>query len=629
MLLEVERDPMSMKARTILYLVTAAMVAAGTAVFSTQGWGGQFPYAWFTSFMTILGAVAGLSVTARWLEPGLQRETRFVRHLAYGGLACVGAALLDIGPYVTAFKGSRDAITTGHYLNGTTLSIAIVLFLVTWPKIIDPARRERIALGPALSAAFLGFLVNLYFDGSTPFVIGTLAGITLAVQACSAFDPLAIRRRKQSREVKVELDHGDKAPERQQRREQRAQVRQDRQEQRRQGRTERFNRLVTALDLHGQPRALPAPSRVALMIVSIALLGLGLAGVLAVITGSATRSERIPLVFFGATGMLVSFCLLGVACRGRMVNSWSTFIRPLLLMACIAGVLTASLALGGVGGQLHSDEVTAAIFFIIFPPILMLILGVLPRSLAPSTAGQGQQGRAPDWQTPPLPPQDGRNAPASTAPATFSDESNAGQPASSPAAPAPAPWPPDPWASQHLMRPNRTNPLLATLSALLMILSLVSGLIGTLSRPAMTVVAGFDKNPPAWFDTFMAGSWQGTLDSLQMALSVGFMFLAVLVLIVARRWAGGAHMFRAIVGAFGMLASLHLSRLGLNLDRIDWADKASLVQHGYYQDVLREVLDHAQAGAFVWAGLVMLASVLVLAWPPRRQEQVPVVGKGV
>ena len=80
-------------------------------------------------------------------------------------------------------------------------------------------------------------------------------------------------------------------------------------------------------------------------------------------------------------------------------------------------------------------------------------------------------------------------------------------------------------------------------------------------------------------------------------------------------------MVRAIVGAIGMLASLHLSRLGLNLDRIDWSDKASLVQHGYYQDVLRDVLDHAQAGEFVWAGLVMLASVLVLAWPPRRQER--------
>ena len=255
---DLERDPMSSKVRAILYVVTAAVVSYGTAFFTLDGWGGQFPYAWFTSFMTILGAVAGLSMTARWLEPGLQREARFVRHLAYGGLACVWAALLDIGPYLVAWNGSRHAITTGRYLTGTALSIAIVLFLVNWSKIIDPARRERIALGPALSAAFVGFLVNLFFDGSTPFVIGTLAGIAMAVQACSPFDPLAIRRRKQSREVKVEGDFelGANAPNaHQRRRESCPGRRQDRQEQRRQGRVERFNRVVTALDLHGQPRA--------------------------------------------------------------------------------------------------------------------------------------------------------------------------------------------------------------------------------------------------------------------------------------------------------------------------------------------------------------------------------------
>jgi hypothetical protein len=238
------------------------------------------------------------------------------------------------------------------------------------------------------------------------------------------------------------------------------------------------------------------------------------------------------------------------------------------------------------------------------------------------------QGRAPGWETPPPSPHDGPNAPASPA-AAATDESNAGRQAASPTAPAPALQHLEMWASQVLMRPNRTNPLLAALGGLLMILSLISGLIGTLSRPAMTVVAAFDKNLPTWFDSFMAGSWQGTLDSLQMALSVGLMFLAILVLIVARRWAGGAHMFRAIVGAIGMLVSLHLSNAALRFDRIDWADKASLVRAGYIQDVLREVLSNAYTGGFVLAGLMMLGSVLVLAWPPRRQEQMPAVGKGV
>ena len=36
----------------VLSVADVSLVAGGTAVFSTQGWGGQLPYAWFTAFMT-------------------------------------------------------------------------------------------------------------------------------------------------------------------------------------------------------------------------------------------------------------------------------------------------------------------------------------------------------------------------------------------------------------------------------------------------------------------------------------------------------------------------------------------------------------------------------------------------
>jgi hypothetical protein len=631
------RDPMGKRARTILYLVTAALLAGGTAFFSSQGWGGQFPNTWFASFMTILGAVAGLSMAAYWLEPRLQRETGFVRHLAYGGLACVWAAFLDIGPVlmaagsggpsaiVTGHYGTRHAIMTEHYLTGTALSIAIVLLLTNWSKIVNPARRERIALGPAFYVGGLGFVANLFFDGNTPFIIGTLAGIAMAVQACSPFDPLAVRgpRKPRTHKLTVEASRDqDKSQPETRAEPQRWEYTSLRQDpvQEPSYPASAFDNFMMAFEYPRiRPRLLSMRTRAILLVSGFVLLGLGLAIILGVLTSSLNTPSSVVGIFLGLSSLAVSFVPLLVGLWGKRSGVWTTFVRPIISEALLAVALTAFLTLLGiVCGRLGPQDSFAAVLLIVFPLVVAVILNLLPARWSRST--ELEQAKVPGWQTPPPLPQ-----------AAGSESLQSTEPGSGPIEMRPTSWPPDPRASQFQSRPRPqgTNPFLAAPGLLLMLLAMVSGMVGTLSQPALTALAAFDKNPPSWFDSVMNGSWQGILDSLEMALSAGFMFLAALVLIVARRWAGGAHMLRVILGAIGLLGSLQLVRLALSFERTDWAAKVSLVQHGYYQEVLRELLGRVSFGGIVLAALTMLGSVLILAWPPRRQEQMPVVGKGV
>lgn len=621
------RDPLSHRAHVILYMATVALISAGTGMFSAGFWGGRFPYAWFASFMVISGAASGLMAVRRWLEPGLRRESPLVRRFAYGGMACMVGALFCFFPLMAA-GGHAQRIMREQDIPGTALAIALVLFLVNWSKMMDPARRERIALGPALWVTFLGGLFSLFasifFGVNAPFAMGTLAGIALAIQARSPFDPRAMRgpRKPRSYEVTVEVgrDDGKSSPEIQaepQRREY-APLRPQRVQPRDHEPLSAFDNFMMAFEYpRVRPRPLSSPVRAVLLAMAAVLLVVGFSALSDVLAGSVPRDGRLRLGFLALSSLLVAVVPLMVGLWGKMTGVWPTFVRPIVSEVLVAVALTGVLGLDWSGGRLGPGALVISLFAL----VTVVILNLLPARLSRSAAVEAHQGEAPDWQMPPAMPGDVVDPAAAGSAGDPSDGAVTARPVSRYA---------DSQISQIPKRPlDLVRPLLAALVGMLILLSLVAGLAGTLSRPALTVMAAFDKNPPTWFDSVMDGSWQGILDSLEKAVSAGLMFLAAIVLIVARRWAGGAHMFRAVAGAIGLLMSLQMARLAMNLDAVDWNAKASLVQHGYYQEVLRDVLERVYPGGMVLAGLVMLGSFLVLAWPPRRQEPMPPVGKGV
>ncbi len=175
-------------------------------------------------------------------------------------------------------------------------------------------------------------------------------------------------------------------------------------------------------------------------------------------------------------------------------------------------------------------------------------------------------------------------------------------------------------------RPHRTNPLLAGLGGLLMVISLLVNLAGAISVPVLAMVT---ENHPETLSSEGFRNAAYLLPLLGWGLSGGIMLLAAILLILARRWMGGAHMVRAVLGSGGLLVSLFALFVTLGFDRVDWLDKASLVRHGYARDVVRDILQRMEPAGLLATVLLLLASVLVLAWPPRRHEQTPAVGKGV
>jgi hypothetical protein len=503
-------------------------------------------------------------------------------------------------------------------------------------------------------------------------------------------------------------------------------------------------------------RFLPAAVRAMLLLLGIAGLALGIGMLIAVATGAAGREDLEPCLFLGVVGLSLSFALLRLVRRGVYVNWWATLVRPVLIMACIGAILAGGYLLtwrpagptimidgteyvevpAGLGRISRvpvrsNDQLALAIFFIVFPAALLLVLTSLPRTLFhsrprshPPVAGppRWQLFMGPDGE-PILPPgvsprkrlmaivlaaafwltglgglhrfyvgkigtgllwlvtfgllgigqivdmvliatghfkdkrgrrlvmwtdadelqsgwQSWGSTSAQPSPPAPADTANtpgdrpAEQPEYSPVQALPAPsWRSDISASRLPAWGNPTNPLLGFLSGLLMIVSLVAGMIGTVSVPAVTVAAALKPAiaNQSWYDALTNGGWQEILNSLQVGLSAAFMLLAVILLIVARRWAGGAHMIRAVVGAAGMLLALHVFRLALNFEHIDWPQTASLIQHGYVQEGVAGILRHTYTGGMIMSGLLLLASTVILAWPPRRPQEGPAasVGKGV
>ena len=101
-------------------------------------------------------------------------------------------------------------------------------------------------------------------------------------------------------------------------------------------------------------------------------------------------------------------------------------------------------------------------------------------------------------------------------------------------------------------------------------------------------------------------------------LTLGILLVVALPLLMfARRNFGGVHMVRGTLGVEGlMLAMLPLS--GAFQRQGGWKSVGLVVSHKQYAEAADLVLQNLRTEHAVFAGVIFIVSIIILAWPPRK-----------
>jgi hypothetical protein len=177
-------DPISPRSRGILAAIAMLAVALAAAIFSDN----RNPAAsgWFVLLGT-LGATFGVRLAMTILLPDLSNESKFIRHLAVGGLASAFMFFVAIPAWAPVHhaRGWGD-MRSGH----TVVAIALSLLAVDWTKRSSPRRAGRVLLDHLLIVGGIAIVFAAMLDTAPEVVIGVLCGTCIAVQLLSPWQPL-------------------------------------------------------------------------------------------------------------------------------------------------------------------------------------------------------------------------------------------------------------------------------------------------------------------------------------------------------------------------------------------------------------------------------------------------------
>ena len=200
-------EPLGGLQRLSLAMLSAVLVAAGTGLLTADENPALPAGPWILlALATIAGCSAGVLLGARPL--GLLGQSRPVQWIGFGGLAAVGGGLAALVAFRLLMAEHEAALmaTSPRWWLRTGVGILLAAALLDWGKTLRPQRKARVSLDRAILAALLGGLLAGIFDGSVTLAVGTLAGVSLTVQAAGRcqWDHLARPARKSAEPAEQE-----------------------------------------------------------------------------------------------------------------------------------------------------------------------------------------------------------------------------------------------------------------------------------------------------------------------------------------------------------------------------------------------------------------------------------------
>jgi hypothetical protein len=207
------------------------------------------------------------------------------------------------------------------------------------------------------------------------------------------------------------------------------------------------------------------------------------------------------------------------------------------------------------------------------------------------------------------------------------------QQASPPQTPPPAYQPPS-WPSYtrttSIYQPwDPIGGLVAAVGHVLAFAAILIGLAIGLHLPAVAA-AWPEAEPVHDLEQALGSSWPAVVEHVGTMLIFVLLFLAAVLIMIGRRKAGPMHLIRALLGLAGFFWAIML----FGSEAISDAraqEVADLFKQNQVGPALERLFSAFSQEEVIFAGVIMLISVLMLSWPPRRRVPImmPIPNQGV
>jgi hypothetical protein len=201
--------------------------------------------------------------------------------------------------------------------------------------------------------------------------------------------------------------------------------------------------------------------------------------------------------------------------------------------------------------------------------------------------------------------------------------------------PQPAAYQPPSWPSYMntgsvYERWNPIGGLFAAVGHILALAALLIGLAVGLHLPAMAAQAWPDAGLVVQLQQALGSTWPTVVEQIGTVLILLLLFFAAIFIMIGRRRSGPMHLIRAVLGLGGFFWAIQLFRdSALSTDQVQKV--VEFFQQNQISPALEQLFSIFNHEETVVAGAIILISVLILSWPPRRRAPVfaPMPPQGV
>jgi hypothetical protein len=159
--------------------------------------------------------------------------------------------------------------------------------------------------------------------------------------------------------------------------------------------------------------------------------------------------------------------------------------------------------------------------------------------------------------------------------------------------------------------------LLAIFGYILILMAAVVACMQALHLPFLFALGGPAEAVAEIHEFFGYQNWPHLVERIAFVISLTALVLAGVIVAVARRSTGSWHMMRAVIG---------IGLLGLTLypfcNIVPWhyfsdSGAQALWSNGQIGQAMEHMLNHAQNHLAIWAGVLFVAALVCLLWPPK------------
>jgi len=572
-------DPVSAPQRRALAFVAIGMAALGTGIAGNHG---DVALSVIFSAAAIVAGTMGVLFGTRRIAPGLPDEPKFLRRLAVGGFAGLLAAMASLPIGLSNHRRFPD-------LGETWFAMLACVFFMDWRSRTTPTRSARLDVGRVVTAVIFGAIVGAIFDAQAALVAGIVAGIALAAEVASpwvgnggrgvtaaarwpatpqpqqAFVPMAPERFVSSSiganavDVAAASPAGSPA-------------------------ISGVDPAVFAATMASVPgtqaRAVSRGARVTWMVffVALATLGLFLLGLL--VFARPDREESAMMMGFSSLCVLLAGLCLRRSRMATKMGIWAYLFRPIIQTLCVGSIVMSAAFL--TVGNVRVDDAPQAIFFIVFPLVVLFVV-----TFFVGTGGGMSQMAMGQFSSSHTGASPVRNEGAVVGGGDFVLLRLAG-------------------GAGRMVLSVVAAALLA--AAAIVALGVAADVPGLFNSALVDDHVRYDMHR-----TFGNSDWPRMLRTLasiaSFALAAGSMFVFMSV----RRRAGVVHMSRALAAA-GVLF-LAITMLAPRLPA--WGELTP-TENGW--ELVDQYLRHVSSGQLVWTAVSFVLAALLLLWPAGRRQ---------